>query len=221
MPCLSEICAEYISRYSRHISASANISAWPTLIVTDLALTLCLHFHLGRTESTIRWLLVDCWFCSHMEMMMMRIMILPMITIISHGDGKPRRINSASSARQVAGDPLRKKIWPLVKKNILDSELSQVHIHLIWSNLQNIIGFAPVVFLGRGMFQARLRHHFWSKKYENVSTSVVGRSSESNLRLLPVLLLSMVNHGTVSVQHGHLATPESTAHRHRWWQSQT
>ena len=32
MPCLSEICAEYISRYSRHISASANISAWPTLV---------------------------------------------------------------------------------------------------------------------------------------------------------------------------------------------
>ena len=117
--------------------------------------------------------------------------------------------------------PIEKKNMTTCKKNILDSELSQVHIHLIWSNLQNIIGFAPVVFLGRGMFQARLRNHFWSKKYENVSTSVVGRSSESNLRLLPVLLLSMVNHGTVSVQHGHLATPESTAHRHRWWQSQT
>ena len=82
---------------------------------------------------------------------MLKLAFYKWLTSLSHGDGQSRGIKAATFARQAAGDSPAGTISDLSDLKKISSKFN--------SNLQNIIGFAPVVFLGRGMFQARLYHH--------------------------------------------------------------
>ena len=129
---------------------------------------------------------------------MLKLAFYKWLTSLSHGDGQSRGIKAATFARQAAGDSPVGTI----------SDLSD------WKKISSkSLKFAE--------------HHWlcpcsvpWPRHVPGkaLSSSLIGNKSIRIVQLMPAwLLLLTFDNDPVSVQHGHLTSPESTARCHRYF----